>query len=351
MTDRDLVRAVRQALSDPAIVAERLGLKPHGRGTYTLVFCPVHAEKNEPSCSLRRKDGTIGVRCFGCGWTGDVLNLVAAVEGLDPAREFRSVLAAACDLAGMPDEAQAVRGGKPAPARRVAQPLAQPEPERDYPPLPEVIDTWLDARPVTEDAEVAAMLEARRIKPDAVATIDAARALHPDTHRERLPGWAKFRGRHPVTRTWLATGHRLIVPVFDATGVMRSLRAWLVAKDETLPKRVPPSGFRSSGLVIANARAIRWLRGESSPSSIVICEGEPDWLVRSITFPSEVIVGIGSGSWTPEFASRVPYGSEVTILTHIDQAGDKYADAIEASVRDRAQVYRWTLDEEPEEAA
>lgn len=344
--DRDTVRAVRQALSDPAIVAEKLGLKPHGKGTYTLVFCPVHAEKNDPSCSLRRKDGTIGVRCFGCGWTGDVLTLIAAVEGLDPAREFRAVLAAACDLAGMRDEADAVRGGQPAPARRTLPRQADPEPERDYPPLAEVVDLWLGAQPVTADDEACGMLEGRKIDPDGVSRIGAARALHPDTHRERLPAWAKFRGRLLTSKSWLATGHRLIVPVYDFTGAMRSVRAWLVTGEANLPKRVPPAGFRASGLVLANARALRWLRGDGSPSSIVVCEGEPDWLVRAITFPSEVIIGIGSGSWTPEFAERVPYGSQVTILTHLDSAGERYADVIEKSVKDRAQVYRWTLNED-----
>jgi 5S rRNA maturation endonuclease (ribonuclease M5) len=77
----------------------------------------------------------------------------------------------------------------------------------------------------------------------------------------------------------------------------------------------------------------------------VVVEGEPDWLVRSIVFTSEAIVGIGSGSWTPGFAERVPYGSEVSILTHLDSAGDRYAAAIEKSVSERARVFRWTIDE------
>lgn len=346
MADRDTVRAVRQALSDPAEVATKLGLKPHGRGRYTLVFCPAHAEKNDPSCSLRVKDGTIGVRCHACGWTGDVLTLIAVVEGLDPKREFKATLARACELAGMPEEADAIREGRPAPAPRALPRRPDPEPERDYPPLPEVLDLWTDARPVATDTEATAMLVSRRIDPDAVDRLGAARVLHPQTHHERLPAWARFRGRQAFARSWLVTGHRLLVPVYDSTGALRSLRAWLVTGDATLPKRVPPAGYRASGLVLANTRAVRWLRGETSPSSIVVVEGEPDWLVRSLVFPTEVIVGIGSGSWNEGFAARVPFGSEVSLLTHLDGAGDRYAEAISATVKDRARVFRWTLDEE-----
>ena len=75
-------------------------------------------------------------------------------------------------------------------------------------------------------------------------------------------------------------------------------------------------------------------------------EGEPDWLVRSIKFSDEAIVGIGSGSWTADFAARVPFGSEVSLLTHLDGAGDRYADEIEKSIRNRARTFRWTLNDE-----
>jgi hypothetical protein len=346
MLDRDLVREVRYRLSKPSTVARLLGLKvEQGGDSYVLVLCPVHGERNA-SCSLYRKNGTVRARCRGCGWTGDALDLVAVTQGLDPDREFRAVLAATCELAGMSEEADSVRGGKPPPVARVVMRPPEPEPERDYPPLAEVADLWADARPVTTDAEVVDMLSARKIDSAEVERIDAARALHPQTHRERLPAWAKFRGGASVSRSWLATGHRLVVPVYDPSGQARSLRAWLVTSEANTPKRIPPSGFRASGLVLANAKALRWLRGESSPSSIVVVEGEPDWLVRSITFPTEAIVGIGSGSWNEAFAERVPFGSEVSILTHLDKAGDRYAEAIEKSIRDRARVFRWTITED-----
>ncbi len=349
MTDRDLPREVRQRLTKPAEFARALGLKPdHATQTYALVLCPTHSE-DHASCSIHKAKGVLRARCPACDWNIGLFDFIALVHGLNVGTQFREVLAIGCEVAGMQAEADQLRGGKKAPPRKPL-PLPAPEPDRDYPPLPEVLDLWLACSAVTEDDEACAALTKRKIDPRAVARFDAARVLRADAHHERVPRWARFRGRLPAAKSWCQSGHRLLVPVYDAGGQMRSLRAWRIGGDDSLPKRVPPSGHRASGLVLANARAQRWLRGDSSPSSVVVCEGEPDWLVRAVTFPSETIVGIGSGSWTDDFAARVPFGSEVTILTHLDGAGDKYAEAIEKSVRDRAQVFRWTVTE-PEAAA
>ena len=161
MTDNgEIVRLVRQRLSKPKAVAGALGMKvEQDGGTYVLVRCPVHAEKTG-SLSLHVRSGTLGAKCWGCQWTGDVLTLVAAVYGLEG--RFREALATACELAGLAAEADQVRGGKPAPKRApVRQP--EPEPERDYPPAAEVALLWSALVPVTEDAEVSGLLRERGI--------------------------------------------------------------------------------------------------------------------------------------------------------------------------------------------
>lgn len=345
MRDRQLVDDVRRALANPRKVADALGLKVFDdAGKYVLVSCPAHAERTG-SCSLLKKNGTLGVKCHGCKWTGDVLTLIAQVNGLDLKTGFREVLATACELAGMQDEAEAVRDGKPAPERAERPAPAPPEPEPEYPPAGEVAELWDTARPVTGDAEATALLVSRRIDPDAVEGLDLARVLEPETHFSRMPRWAYFKGRAPVSRSWLKTGHRMLLPAFDAAGGFRSVRAWLVRRDPDMPKRVPPSGHRASGLVLANARARRWLRGDSSPSTIIVCEGEPDTLVRAVLCPNETIVGIGSGSWGEDFAERVPYGARVAVMTHLDKAGDIYAASLVESLKHRAQVVRWKLTE------
>jgi hypothetical protein len=342
MTRDTLVPDVRRALGDPKKLAERLGLKLRPTPTGGMICCPVHAEKT-PSCSLRKTDTGVGVRCFGCGWTGDALHLVAAVEGLQ-IRNFREVLARACELAGMPDEARDVRGGAPAPPR-AARPVMQPAPERDYPPTAELEIFWSACVPVTEDPEVTGLLAGRGIDPHRVASDDAARALRPETHWSSVPPWARYRGQREAAEPWTRTGHRLILPAFNALGERRSVRAWRVSGSDPA-KRLPPSGCRASGLVIANRVAVRMLRGAVMPRMVVICEGEPDALVRSIVNPDLAVLGLISGSWSTEFAARVPFGCEVVVRTHLDRAGEQYAEQVIGTLSGRARVRRLTANEE-----
>lgn len=100
---RDEVREVRRRLDDPARVVHALGIEKGARRQPggLIVLCPWHNDRN-PSCSVTiGKDGTLRAHCFSCGESGDVLGLVAAVRGLDTQREFRRVLEAAADLAGL----------------------------------------------------------------------------------------------------------------------------------------------------------------------------------------------------------------------------------------------------------
>jgi hypothetical protein len=350
MATRDeLVEDVKRSLLDPARVVERLGLKGRKSSRGVTILCPVHGEKN-PSCSVTPgPDRTLRVRCFSCGWTGDVLHLVAAVHGLDPRSDFRETLATAAEIAGLHDDAAALREGRPAP-ERVRPPAPPPERERDYPAEAEVAELWATAKPVVEDPAARAMLEARGLNPDTVASLNAARVLLADTHRSRLPSWAWFRGRLTAGAPWTRTGHRLIVPVYDSEGRFRSVRGWLVEPTPNVPKRVPPVGHKASGLVLASHEAVRWLRGKRV-TEIVVCEGEPDTLARILVSPGAAVVGVLSGSWHEGFAARVPYGAEIILRTHLDTAGDKYAETVARSVAGRAQVYRLQPEPESESAA
>jgi 5S rRNA maturation endonuclease (ribonuclease M5) len=72
---------------------------------------------------------------------------------------------------------------------------------------------------------------------------------------------------------------------------------------------------------------------------VVVCEGEPDavtWMIRT----SLPVIGITSGSWTQALADRIAFGSQVVVRTHLDTAGEKYADAITKSLKGRAEVLR-----------
>ena len=338
----ELSRDVRRSLNDPRQVCAKLGLKIEQRSaSYCLVLCPSHSESSA-SCSVHSRNGEVAVKCHGCQFSGDVFTLIAAVHGLDVRSDFKEVLAVGAELAGYREQAEDLRQGRnpSTPVRRPSAPA--PQPDRDYPPQSEVEELWATAQPVEGDREACETLVARRIDPVTVTETDLARVIHPQTHHSRLPEWARYKGKLPASRSWTKTGHRMIVPVFDDSGQMRSVRAWRVTSDASLPKRVPPSGHKASELVLANRLAIGWLRGARRPGSVVICEGEPDHLCRSIASPDECVIGIMSGSWHEGFAKRVPFGCEVIIRTHLDKAGERYADAVAKSVESRAIVRRWT---------
>lgn len=330
---------VRARLIDPRELCAKLGLlegyKP-GRqaGGGLLIRCPAHSERT-PSCSVRRgRDGTIAVQCFGCDFAGDALSLIAIVRGLDLRGDFRAVLGEASRLAGVVLDLDRPATPRPAPAYA---------PAFDYPDAAEVAALWASAGPTSTDGEAAAYLVGRAIDPGAVDLYQLARVLPADVH---APPWARCRGI-PWPRS-----HRLILPVVDHLGAVRSLRAWRLSpqgpEDDT-PKRVAPAGKALAGLLLACPAARRMLAIGQAPSwavegaglDVLITEGEPDFLTWSsrVSDANEAppaVLGVVAGSWCEAFADRIPDGSRVIIRTHQDASGDRYAEEIRGSLTGRS---------------
>ena len=326
----DRARELRAALVDAREVCRRLGLdegaQPQARGV--LIRCPWHADRT-PSCSVREaSDGTIAVKCHGCDRSGDVLHLVAAVHGLDVRRDFTEVLNRAGELAGD------ARGDA---LVRPRMPPREREPERTYPPADELACLWNQGGSVVADPEVAACLRGRGLDADHVHRLDLARAL---PVRAAVPAWASYK-RQP----WPRTGHRLLVPAFDAHGAMRSLRAWRVVDSDT-PKRLPPAGHRLGGLVLADAAGVALLCGAAAAPEAVIVEGEPDlltwatWLAQHGRAGEVAVFGIFAGGWTTEVAARIPDATVVYVRTDHDEAGERYAAVINETLGRRCNVRR-----------
>lgn len=316
---------IKRALANPRDVCAALGLIDHAKRNARglIVRCPAHNERT-PSCSVTQgPDGTIRVRCFGCGFSGDVFHLIAAVDGLDPHRDFKRVLERAVRLAGI-DVGSDSSGPRP---------MSPPPPERPYPPRDEIVRLWAYSLPVTDDMEAVAYFSARGLDNEALRRADLVRVLRDDT-----PPWAVY-GALP----WAHTGHRAIVRMFDARGVFRSVRALkLRSGGADTPKRLPPKGYRASGLVMANLLGVSMLRGTQQRLQVMVCEGEPDFLTIA-TEPSLAgvpLLGMVSGSWTGEIASRIPDGAEALVMTHNDKAGDGYANEVNVTIGHRCTVLR-----------
>lgn len=321
---------MKRGLLDPRKVAALLGLvneRSERQARGIIVNCPSHTDRGRPNCSITTgKDGTVRVKCHACDYKGDVLTLIATVHGLNMRDEFRQVLLVGAELAGNHALAAELEDGKPRPDRiHIPEPRQLPE----APWAPNVSITWDRCLPISYDAEAIGMLRARGFDVDRAEALNLLRTLPQGV----LPSWASF-GR----RDWRQTGHRLVVRQFDADGTVRALRAWRVTDGDT-PKRLPPSGCRSAGLVLANRLGHQLLCGGKSPSCLLVVEGEPDWLAATLAAPGAFAVwGIGSGSWTDALAARARAVSRVIVATHPDDAGDRYARLVTGSVK---RAVRW----------
>ncbi len=309
-------------------------------GSGFKVSCPWH-EESTPSCAVwTAREGTIVAYCHGCGKSGDALSLIAAVNRLDTKGDFPDVLRLAAEIGGRWDLVDATPSNVP--HVHAKRPDRDMTPPREYPPETEVSEVWNSAFPATDDVDARMMLEHRSLDVEAITDRDLARVLPMSV---QLPRWARYQGR-----TWVETDHRLILPAYDAHGRMKSLRAWRVANGET-PKRLPPAGYRASGLVLADPFAVGLLRAQfphaavQAPLRVVIAEGEPDFLTWATRFSdadetAPLVIGVGGGSWSDAFARRVPSGSRVIIRTDHDRAGDRYAECVRASLAGRCAVRR-----------
>jgi len=338
------VDAIKRALSDPRDVCRRLGLdrgaKSQGGGL--MILCPAHQERT-PSCSITRgADGTLRVNCFGCSFAGDVFTLLGVVENLDPDRDFAELIRRASDLARLLLH-------RAAPALRRPARVIPMAPRRAYPPGPEVGALWSLCRPVVDDADVCRWIQSRGLAPDLIARRDLARAL--PLGRD-LPRWASYwgdRSIRPRPEPWSMLGYRLLVPLYDAAGVVRSVRARAVTETaRAAPKALPPSGHATQGLVLADPLAAHMLaRGawsEWSDKRLVIAEGEPDFLTWAVRATVAVLGIAGNGQWTEGIAERVPAGTTVIIRTDQDDAGDLYAEVITRTLWGRCTI----LETDPE---
>lgn len=306
-----------------------------GRPTWPCPACGAPT-RHTKSCDRRGAIGVtgdgMGWRCFQCDATGDAIDFVSfALTGASyqntPSRdEVRDWLASVA----------------PVPPHR---PMVRAPQRPRYPPTSDVAAFWKASRPLYGDA--AEYLMGRKVDVDLVRDADLARSLSGDA-----PQWC--RGPHGP---WGRTGHRLVVPLFDATGVIRSVLARRVV-DGDGPKSLAPAGYSRTGLVLADGLARQvleagtvppWFDDDTELEKIVIAEGEIDFLLWA-TAPSVLtdsghgpaVFGIVAGSWTPDISKRIPVGARVTVATDLDDDGDKYAEMIAATLRNRNEVQRWT---------
>jgi hypothetical protein len=345
-----------------AAAAQALGMNVGRHGD--LAPCPACAAEKREARGWRGPVGMTpdgaGWRCHRCGAGGDALALVA-VARLDalPApgdRDAWAALRRVCQDLGLCSDVSTPRH----PVRRNERADgSKPGRANPRPPAAEVAELWAACHAVTSDANVAGWLDSRKLAPALVARTDDARALPAG----RLPDWARCCGR-----PWSA-GWRCILPAFDATGALVTLRArWTGAgaAPNGVKAAAASAGPGSAGAaVLACSLGRKMLQTAAIPKAsppghaptLVVAEGEPDWLswrasvaARGETAedarephraaPPALVLGVWAGAWTADIAARIPDGTRVVVATDADPAGDKYAALIHRTLRGRCDVRR-----------
>ncbi len=331
----------------PFATCERLNLQYEKLPRQAKICCPWHAEKTASCTVAIGPEGTLRIHCFGCNKTWDVHSLVAQMRGIEiNGSGFARVLVAESELLGQWQYIEQIEGRKIEPREPAPIPKRPPpssETPRKYPDREQVIGLLSQTTMCCDDEQGAKWLSGRSIDPKQVDVRGLAYMLPPDA---QLPAWARYRRQN-----WTSLGYRLIIPLYNESGIVTSVRAGRVTADPDdldAPKRLPPSGCRLTGLVMANAVAIDLLRTGAWPEwaeqpGIVIAEGEPDFLTSCThldTTPTTAVFGIYSGSWTKELAERIPSGSSVWIWSDPDSAGDRYASTVGRSLAARCTIRR-----------
>jgi DNA primase len=285
---RAVARQLRHDAADPLALCKRLGIdRPHVKQAGgALVCCPSHREK-VPSCSVTRgPDGTVRCKCHACSWSGDAIDLVAAVRGLDTRKDFRTVLLELASVAGRWDVVAELDGHSRHTPHPATRPAAIPPPfvaavsDARF----DAIARWIIERcPLRRQPDVRAFVEARSIFADAEGC-DCG-ALPPPASQHLLTadltaqfGDSDLEHAGVLRRgTFVFAAHRLLIPWFDRHGrIMALQRRRLDGGD---PRYVWSRGRSPKAPFGADLfdDALDYLGGDGE---VIVCEGALDTFAR-----------------------------------------------------------------------
>lgn len=301
-----------------------------------------------------RPDGH-GWRCFQCDASGDALDLVALeLHGRrlpeladDHGRDVRAWCGRFLGIdptAKPPTLSHQERVARDRAA--LVERLTAPRPEPAFPDRAEVLDVWTLGRPIASDLDARAWMLERGISPMGVDACELARIIPAGA---TLPPWACSRR---TGTSYAAAGWRLAVPMYDATGAMRSLR-WrrLDAPIGDAPKTLASRGG-AAGLVMADPNGLAMLTGTMGKlegvGGVVVLEGEADLMLASskawrIGGSRPALIGIVQGSASREWTRKIPDGW-LGLATDDDEAGDGYARDVLELVAHRVRLGTLTVE-------
>lgn len=238
------------------------------------IKCPQHEEKTA-SCSIRMgEDQTLSVKCFGCGFSGNVLHLIAASLGMNIKTDFPKIKMFASELAtktkALPSQQQ----------ENIQKPISKFSPKHYH-----LFATYLlEQYPASQDEEAKAYLEKR-----GVGLMASEWGCLPKD-KTRLQLLRSQIIRHLGSSAWYQSGmahkgeqviswptHRLLIPWTNPQGQIQALQRRVLANSpENEPKYVFPSTRFVPAVTYPFCRDWDFLKNEEKP--IAICEGVFDAL-------------------------------------------------------------------------
>ena len=252
-----------------------------------------------------------------------------------------------------PEQVQQVQPEQvqPGQAQTVAPEQVQPEqavaPSPTPPPAASSLVGWLAGQPRIGAAEETWLI-GRALDPAVIATRTFLRAAS----RSVLPTWdGGVVGDDRFVAEWAEvctrTGHTLLLPTVDESGAVVGVRARRTLGTPVAKTKTPSiqRGRRRHAMpqlgVLADAHAIRALRGAPWPEWIVIVEGEPDFLTACQLYPAAAVIGIykGKDAWRQAIADKIPDGSKVALLVDVDGPGRKYRRGVVRSLGKRVRFF------------
>lgn len=383
-------------------LATRLGLEVRRDGFGPCPVCGAarrsRTDTRPPLTSGQRADGERW-RCWasGCPARGGAVALLAAVRlGEVPSKGDPRWAAVYAELRDERTPQPFPRGKSisAANADRVFPtgntPTAPVSPHGDTANRPDpasVADLWAACLPLDPEDRVEPAIPwvsmYRGLSVDGIAALDLVRVL---PQKYRWPRWVPTLGMD--RDAWLQV-YRLAVPTFSAAGELAALR--FRAVDRAAPRWTAPPGCRiedrdgraalvttvrgrtrelpkalasvgvghGAGLVMADPMGLALLRGQREDEGIqwdgrvIIVEGEPDlWAVATSSSRIQrhpegsgstfAAFAVEAGSWSTELAARIPDQARILVWTDLDDAGERYAAAVNASLTRRCTVLRAT---------
>jgi DNA primase len=120
---------------------------------------------------------------------------------------------------------------------------------------------------------------------------------------------------------WPATGHVVVVPLYDAAGDVTNVQARAIRP--AAKKTLFPKGSRAKGTLFASRTGLAVLQGQwTGPRCLVVGEGLTDFLALTITCPVPVLSAPGTGLAAHGVGPWIS-GFDVLLALDDDDAGAK----------------------------